>query len=348
MKRSAITIAILLSLSAALHSQDTPASTLHVYTNLIQIPVLTLIGSPKSVPKLKFAVSLDSGPPFDISHTRLEGSDPITLAILLDLSGDQSDLLPRLDEEIAALAPDYLRSRDHVSIYAVDCRLVQLADDVPADPVQLKRAVEAAIQSPQVHGPGTTRPTCGKSLQLWDALTHLTHRLSDSPGRRVILAFTDGHDNGSTHKWVELKNDANYSGIAIFGIASLQNNAPGSAFDYPGDEDKFGLLCQLSGGEIFQANKRTIDAQLKWFVDALRNRVIVEFPRPDTLTASPHSVFVTVANRDGFVFPARMVRPSGLSTPIADPAILADPSTLPSDPSHAPTVGKRGILVPPR
>jgi hypothetical protein len=332
-----------------LHSQETTA-TLHVYVNLIQIPVLTLVGSPKFDSNLKFAVSIDSGSPFPVTHIRPQGNDPITLAILLDLSGDQSDLIPRLNDAIAGLAPDYLRPRDHVSVYAVDCQLVQLADDVPADATQLKRAIDEAIQSPQVHGPGTTHPACGTSLHLWDALTYLTDQLSDLPGRLVILAVTDGHDSGSTHRWVDLKNYADYSGVAIFGLATAANRSPYSdgplTPDFDGFENKFGIICQLSGGQVLLANKRNLDSRLKEFVTELRDRVIIEFPRPDALSANPHSILVTATNRNGFQFPSRFIRPSGFSVPIADPATLANPNTVPTDPANAPTIGKRGILTP--
>jgi hypothetical protein len=41
------------------------------------------------------------------------------------------------------------------------------------------------------------------------------------------------------------------------------------------------------------------------------------------------------------------IRPSGISVPMPDPAVLADPTTVPSDPSHAPEQGQRRIMEKP-
>ena len=101
---------------------------LHVYANLIQIPVVVL--SPFRTPLApiapsRFSISLDSGPQFRATHVRPEGDDPISLSILLDARGSQDDLLPKIDAAIADLAPLSLQARGHVSIYALDCSLIE-------------------------------------------------------------------------------------------------------------------------------------------------------------------------------------------------------------------------------
>ncbi len=75
---------------AALAAQDEAIPTLHVYANLIQIPVVVL--SPFHMPLApiapsRFSISLDSGPQFRPTHVRTEGDDPISLSILLDARG---------------------------------------------------------------------------------------------------------------------------------------------------------------------------------------------------------------------------------------------------------------------
>jgi hypothetical protein len=322
-------------------------TTLNVYTNLIQIPVLVSGNSHVSQKQLdteKFAVSLDSGPPFPIKHVRLEGDDPITLSIVLDLSGDQSRLLSRLDEAISGLANGPLALRDRVSVYAVDCKLEQFADDVPANAAQLKDAVDRALYSTSIHG-NKIHPNCRDSLHLWDALTEVTKRLGDLPGRLVILAITDGHDKGSKSTWTELRILADYAGVAIFGLGSNEDSV------FTGDtgspyENKFSLLCRQTGGDIDRTDPRSLAARLNNFANGLRHRVIIEFPRPDNLSAKAHDIAVTLTNKNGFTLPSNMLRPSGFSVPIADPAMLADPHTIPNNPANAPTVGKRGILTP--
>jgi hypothetical protein len=104
---------------------DGGVPTLHVYTNLIQIPTLVLgpnrerLKTP--IAEKRFSVRIDSGPWFRATHVRREGDDPISLSILLDVSGDASKLMPKISDVIAGLAPLSLHPKDHVSIYVLDC-----------------------------------------------------------------------------------------------------------------------------------------------------------------------------------------------------------------------------------
>ena len=69
--------------------QDEPIHTLHVYTNVLQIPTLVLspdLGPVKGrIEENKFSVRVDSGPWFRATHVRREGDDPISLAILYSI-----------------------------------------------------------------------------------------------------------------------------------------------------------------------------------------------------------------------------------------------------------------------
>jgi hypothetical protein len=81
---------------------------------------------------------------------------------------------------------------------------------------------------------------------------------------------------------------------------------------------------------------------LKRFTTLLRERYIVEFPRPFKSEGGEHSLVVTIDKSDAFI------RSAGITVPIADPAVLADPMTVPSDPSRTPEYGKRRILTAPQ
>jgi hypothetical protein len=131
-------------------AQDEGVQTLHVYTNLIQIPVLVLSSfrqPMKQIAPNRFMVSVDSGPRFRATHVRPEGDDPISLSILLDARGRENEVLAKIDTAIAALAPLSLQARDRVTIYALDCSLIHTLGEGPTETAGLKRAVDAALQS---------------------------------------------------------------------------------------------------------------------------------------------------------------------------------------------------------
>jgi hypothetical protein len=206
---------------AGFAAQDEGVRTLHVYTNLIQIPVLVLSSfrqPMKQIAPTRFMVSVDSGPRFRATHVRLEGDDPISLSILLDARGREDDVLAKIDTAIAGLAPLSLQSRDRVTIYALECSLVHTLDKAPIDPADLKRAVDAALQSWRYRKENKQASSCKPTLQLWDAMTFAIEHLSHLSGRRVLLAITDGNDKGSKNTWNEVRAFAGATGVAVFGI----------------------------------------------------------------------------------------------------------------------------------
>ena len=332
--------------SFAARAQDADVLTLHVYTNTIQIPVLVLGADQRKLAPIapdRFRVSFDGGPPFRASHVRLEGDDPISLAILLDMSGSELELSAKLENAITELAPLSLGTKDHVSIYGLDCEFTRYASDVTADEEHLKTAVHEALQ------PATGRrhvkhgSKCESQVHLWDALAFVTNQLSGLPGRRVILAVSDGQDRGSTHKWNEVRAFAQNSAVAVFGmryVPWLSDDSPamGNAM-----EDPFRSICELSGGLVFSANRADVAKRLQGFVAMVRGRYIVEFPRPRNSTRGQHQFVVTIDKSQAFI------RSTGISVPLPDSKVLADPTTvLPSEKNPAPEEGTRPILQTPQ
>jgi hypothetical protein len=74
----------------------------------------------------------------------------------------------------------------------------------------------------------------------------------------------------------------------------------------------------------------------------VRERYIVEFPRPSNSTAGEHGMEVKI---DKGTF---SIRPSGVSVPLPDPVVMADPSTIQAGPSRAPEEGTRKVINKPQ
>jgi hypothetical protein len=326
-------------------AQDEPIPTLHVYANLIQIPTLVLGPHHErlktSIAESQFSVSIDNGPWFRATHVRMEGDDPISLSILLDVSGGGAELMPKMADAIAALAPLSLHPKDHVSIYALDCSLIQSLNDVSAESGRLKVGVDKALESWMVRKRNNHGSNCRQSLHLWDVLAYITSELYKLPGRRVILAVSQGEDEGSVHSWNELRTYAQATGVAVFGLTNFPLAVLGNNLLWR-SENPFHSLCELSGGLLFWISTNSPQEPLKQFVTTVRERYIVEFPRPANSTPGAHSMEVKIAKSDDFI------RSAGISVPIPDAAVLADPTTVPSDPTLTPELGTRKIMEKPQ
>jgi hypothetical protein len=329
--------------------QDGPIHTLHVYTNLIQMPTLVLgpfreqIKNP--IAENRFSVSIDSGPWFPATHVRLEGDDPISLSILLDAGGDATDLMPKIDDAIAGLVPLSLHPKDHISVYALDCSLVRSWNDMPADNVGLKAAVDAALESWTIQRQKKHGANCRQSVHLWDALAYLVGESYKLPGRRVMLVVSDGKDKGSGHSWNDVRAYAQAAGVAVFGLTSIPQYemSANRMFSRFSNESPFPSICELSGGMILYTSARSLEETLKRFTTMLRERYIVEFPRPANSTAGKHEIRVKIAKGGG-----DFIRSSGISVPLPDAAVLADPTTVPSNPSLTPEQGTRPPMTKPQ
>lgn len=326
---------------------------LHVYTNLIQLPTLVLDDDLKPVPlvpKEKFEIRLDSGTPFHPTGLRREGNDPISLGILLDASGDQDELMQKFIDSLPALVPGYLHPQDHVSVFALDCKLLQSLDDVAADPAVLKRGLEAVMQAPALHGP-KMHGACGRTLTLRSALIRVAHTLGETPGRRVLLAVTDGHDGGSSIAWDETERYVASQGVAVFGMRDPFNGPGaqrsglstrrGSPLITGGlnDEDMFRALCESNGGVVMLTTRFEMYKSLVQLVTDLRERYILEFPRPDESQPGLHDIRVSVARS------RYLVHSTGVSVSMPDPEEATGPNTVPVSKSPA-TYGTRKPLAP--
>jgi hypothetical protein len=319
---------------AAQTPENAGSPTLHVYTNLVQIPTLVLGLDHKPIARIderRFFVSLDGGPKLRATHARLEGDDPISLTILMDLSGGYVVA----DQAIASLAPLSLHAKDEVSIYALDCQLIHPADQAATDAATLKQRVDLVLQKSESRDQIDTERRCQNPSYLWDSLATIVQTLSNRPGRRVILAVTDGVDRGSRNSWNALRYFAQTRNVAIFGLVQPAD------LKFRQDEDLFNAVCQLSGGMLLPTSAKDLGKQLAWAVKLIRGRYIVEFPRPVTTVGGHHSLEITISTRrDAFI------RPAGSEFPTDDPSILNDPTTVPSDLSHTPQLGNRKILTP--
>lgn len=320
-----------------LSAQNTPATsdaipTLHVYTNLVQIPVLVLTPTREKllapIAPNRFSISFDGGPSFQPTYARLEGDDPIDLSIVLDIRSLQIDLIERIDQTIADLAPSFLHPGDHVSIYAIDCSSMDFVQDVPVESGLLKRAVDSALSIWTARTRGK-KAACNPETPLWDLLAYATAKLSAHSGRRVVLAVTNGQDKKSKRSLADLTDMAKTAGISIFG---LDPTWPRSSMSRTPDEGQLELACEQTGGMMLDLSDSSAARTMRQFIQMVRERYILEFPRPPTAHPGQVKMSVKIDKLNAFI------RPSSDGLPLADRGEMANSATILPEPQTAPQV----------
>ena len=318
--------------------------TLHVYTNLVQVPTLVLNSNNKPVSSLtrtQFSIALDGGPLFHPTQMRLEGEDPVSLGILIDASGGEEELVQKLPAALAGLAPQYLHPSDQLMLFALDCKLVHSTTPIPASASGITKGLTAVLRSPGLHGE-KSHGSCSRTTRLWDSIISVDNVLKDMPGRRVLLIISSGNDHQSQTSFQETQLYSGFFAIAIFGmrdpdgplIGEIPNRSDvrhggltaGTLYEAA---DSFDLLCRTNGGLLLNVRSWTLAQSLQSFITMLRGRYILEFPRPDNSTAGNHNIDITLPGKNALILA------TGVATPLPDPALLADPNTVPVAPSPA-------------
>jgi VWFA-related protein len=320
--------------AAAQAPEDAAVPTLHAYTDLVQVPTLVLsrinFRPETRIEERKFSVSFDGGPKFHVTHARLEGDDPLSVAILLD----SNRVSPKVaDEAIASLAPLSLHANDTVTLFGMDCQAVQ-APEGPADASALKRRVGLLLSWEDERDKETAKAKCQNPATLMDTLAVMVQTLSSRPGRRVILAITDGLDRGSHTSWSDLRHFAQSKSVTIFGLMSPPafTTANSGRLTAP-----FNAVCESSGGIVLLASGPDLAKELAWAITLVRSRYILEFPRPMSTADGLHNIQVTIAEGEMFI------RPAGASFPSLNPNAFKEPGSIVSDPALRPQLGKHKL-----
>jgi len=143
-----------------------------------------------------------------ISFFSKEVALPITLALLLDTSGSEQDMLGAIQEAGSAFLHRVLRKGDEALVMSFDSD-VDLLSDFTDDRAQLDRAVRRArINIPSGGsiggnpGPIGSRQITGTAL--YDAIyLACSEKLNTEAGRKAIVIVTDAQDEGSKVKLEE-------------------------------------------------------------------------------------------------------------------------------------------------
>ena len=327
-------------------------ATLHVYTDLLQVPTLVLTqlhGSYFGLTNQSFTLSLGQGPKFHPTTVRRQGDDSITLAILFDLTTNPDSIFTSFAQAMSKLPAGVLSARDYISVYAYDCELVRTTEDKPATPDQLRASMDKALTEGREKARNGATQSCWPEKRLYDVVARVAQDIGDSPGRRVILVISDGADRHSVNNnWSTVARFAGSKSITIFGIRPVGKHTEIGLFDpfnVPGAHgwwtmtaaDPFGMLCGSSGGLVLAVDKGTngMTGQIGRVITMLRDRYILEFPRPVNGGPGLYSINVTINDPKAIIPPAS----------VAFPPRARDPElpegTLPQDASRMPVVGSK-------
>jgi len=184
--------------------EQTPGPVIRAQVNLVNLFATVRDKHKRIITDLKqqdFKVSED-GQHQEIAFFSKEVTLPITLALLLDTSGSEQNMLGAIQDAGSAFLERVLRKGDEALVISFDTD-VDLLSDFTDDRGQLERAVrKSRINAPSGGsiggnpGPVGSRQITGTAL--YDAIyLACNEKLTSEAGRKAIVIVTDAQDEGS-------------------------------------------------------------------------------------------------------------------------------------------------------
>jgi VWFA-related protein len=222
-----------------------------------------------------------------VAHFARVVDSPLTVALLLDVSGSVRMIL---DEERAAgtaFLNSVLRSGDRGMVVGF-AEYVVVWQDLTSSPTLLKDALDGA--RPMFRMPDAPPPHGGTLL--YDAVNLVAERkLKRLPGRKTMVLITDGEDNGSRVKLDDAVNTAQQADAVVYGIHYQDNGA-----SYGTGMSALEKLSGPTGGRTFHVSKKLPLAEIFTAIEEeMRNQYAVGFtPSDSSKPGAFHKVEVRV------------------------------------------------------
>src|ERR1019366_7140924 len=211
-----------------------------------------------------------------ITHFAREVDSPMTVALLLDVSGSVAGIMGTEKAAAARFFDQVLRPPDRALLVGF-ANLIAVWQELTTSTERLQRALQRAGPFALPAGNSEIRPRGGTLL--YDAVTLVAaQKLQSLPGRKTIILITDGQDNGSIANIAKAVQAAHEADVVVYGI-QYEDNKRG----YPGRNGMSTLekLSEPTGGRTFRVSrKKPLGAIFDDIGEEMRNQYGLGFRPP--------------------------------------------------------------------
>ena len=268
------------STAPAQEEENNPLQTLKIGTNLV-----TLYFSARD--KSGFITDLkkddclvaENKVPQTIKNFTQEKNLPLTIGILLDTSGSQTDVLPIEQTSGAEFLKDVLTPKDEAFLISFDIN-VDLLADYTNSPREIRRAIDKARINTGAGTGSVTGNSTPKGTLLFDAVYLAAHdKLRQEAGRKILVLLTDGGDQGSQETLKTATEAAQKANAIIYVILIADRGFYGGlSMGYSGDHD-MEQLAHDTGGRVIDVgnNAKKLQQAFDQIQDELRTQYLLSY-----------------------------------------------------------------------
>jgi VWFA-related protein len=216
----------------------------------------------------------EDGKPQTIKYFSSESNQPLTLGIMIDTSASQTRVLDIEQEACTQFLKAVLREKDLAFVINFDVD-VDLDQDFTNNVHDLARALnKMQINAGMGGGPpglgGGPVPTTPRGTLLYDAIyLGADEKLKTEVGRKAMIIFTDGEDQGSRLRIQDAIEAAQKADTSCYVILIADRGFYG-AFGYSGDSEMH-KLAEATGGRVIEVGNK--QDKLKAAFDQIQNEL---------------------------------------------------------------------------
>jgi VWFA-related protein len=273
--------------AAAPEPMGPDAPTLKVNVNLVNVyfSARDKTGFITSLRKDDCQVAEDHNPQI-IKRLTQEKNLPLTIGILLDTSGSQTNVLPLEQDSGARFLREVLTPKDEAFLISFDVN-VDLLSDFTDSPRELARAINkatinSASSSAGVPGIGggpfpTSNP---RGTLLYDAVYLAAHdKLQSQTGRKIMIILTDGQDEGSQLKIKDAIEAAQKANVIVYPILIADREQYFAAGEIYMGSSVMQQLADQTGGRVINVGNsgRKLEDAFDQIQDELRTQYLLSY-----------------------------------------------------------------------
>ncbi len=216
----------------------------------------------------------EDGKPQTVKYFSSEANQPLTLGIMIDTSASQTRVLDIEQTSCAEFLHSVLRPKDMAFVINFDVD-VDLDQDFTNNIRELTRALnKMQINAGVGGGPpglgGGPVPTTPRGTLLYDAIyLGADEKLKSEVGRKAMIIFTDGEDQGSRLR-VQDAIEAAQKADTICYVILIADRGFYGGFGYTGDSD-MRKLAEATGGRVIEVGNK--QEKLKEAFDQIQNEL---------------------------------------------------------------------------
>jgi VWFA-related protein len=283
--------------------QDQPAS---IKVDVDVVSVLATVRDKKggligNLEKTDFSV-FEDGKPQTIKYFSRETDLPLTIGLLVDVSGSQRNLIDMERSAASQFFSQVLRQKDLAFLISFG-EESELLQDSTGSTRLLNEGLKDLRPASGVQGihPGPV-PTAGgpRGTVLYDAVYLAANdKLKTEVGRKVLVLISDGVDQGSRVSLNEAVEAAQRADAVIYGIEYYDASAYGGMFG-GGGGGTLKKLAEETGGHAFRVDRRnTLPEIFKEIQDEMRSQYAIGYtPTNAAKDGAYRKVEVKLANKD--------------------------------------------------